>query len=1218
MAGPIAIRKGVDRKSKTVLDPHEAFTAGEVVTEVEITTPPTRGSATVVESGTRVRYVAPDEFVREATFSWRMLVDGNWTSPAVVTLRVGRLPRRPGLAFPRRPIDEIPIARPAIVAAADSPTTAYRTPVTIDVLANDTGVELSVVSASQPEQGSTVVNLDGTITYTPGEDFSGEDAFSYVITDGPQMAVGTVTVTVEAPVIAAEPDSATAIGTTPILIDPLANDIGTGLTVTAVGAAAHGVAAIADAGARITYTATLGYTGPDSFTYTITDGSARTSVSTVQVEVLAPPIFASPDAAATTTTTPVVVSVLANDTGVGLTLTEVAVSPADGAAVISGGGTTITYTANPAFTGEDSFTYLITDAYGQTDIAVVTVTVEAATSTILAVNDSVAAVAGTTQTISPLTNDIGSSLSISAVGSPSNGGQAIRTNGNSQILYTPAIGFAGTETFTYTITNGSQSSTATITAEVEVPGFAVANDTYSTGAGVPVTFSPLANDTGQGLRIARIGGACRASCTVLNDDSTIGPPAGHDLFRIPFDKDAACHRPMGLNAAVGIAGGTLNETSFDPDITDTAAVNAAMARIGRITFSTGAATFKYQHRVAATDGVRVVGWRGLRASSSGSGEGFGAGGNTLVDVRMPAPGVNRDGSTIEYPPTNINGTPKAGDNSIVLYPEDGNPASTTAVLLNQFRYNMPDGVIPRAADGQNAEARFIRRVDLLLTDVAGSGNGTGVGASELIPPGTYLRWFEISDPNHGPINHPLNCTGTRQNGNKDKPAEPQVLPSAHLLGKKRVWPAKNVDQGADGASKPDNNLGPFNYGQKFWIPPTPANKALRNDATLCQNNRQQRLFDCLMYQGMYLVDGHGQSAPGDTSKGEMRIRIDNLIPSAVQTDLQGFLDRLLARNVLKPMRNPRRYNSETERHSDGLCYAGGGGPIDANSINNAWNATPTTGGPTPILSIRMREIEPIWAQDIVRHQTDKSGRNITANFNTSYGQFGDVAFGVTLDEAWLDFYITFAPAEFPTFDIDTKRSGCTLQAPSNPSRTGTLQSGKIPGIGLSGDGTGGTTPRQDDKWSARCHFEPFNSPRGSNGDVPLADRGKIRPSTYDYDQTRTGTQGGRKRYFTKADGTEPFLLKGVRYRWTQRVKINDPGVANGENEIWLDGERVFLKTDVTWRGPVAPTVARISGFKPHSYYGGGDCDGPTFTSYVKFGRFRVYDEPPSFSILPPD
>lgn len=403
-----------------------------------------------------------------------------------------------------------------------------------------------------------------------------------------------------------------------------------------------------------------------------------------------------------------------------------------------------------------------------------------------------------------------------------------------------------------------------------------------------------------------------------------------DLWLFPFNKDSACHRPLGAGYQIGIPASTTNETSYSGEVSDEQAIAAAMDRIGRITFSTGAATFKYQHRVQAGDGLRRVGWRGLRASSSGSGEGFGTGGNTLVDLRMPERGISRDGFTVEYPPTNINGTPNAGDNSIVLYPEDGNPASTIAVLLNQFRYDMPDGVVPRASDGQNAEARFIRRVDLRGTDVSRSGNGNGVGASELLPPGTYLRWFEVSDPNHGPILHPLNMTGTREN-----------VASTHILARTRVWPAKNVDGGITSAQ----NLGPFPYGTRFFIPPTPANRALRS--AICANNRQRRLFDCLMYFGVYLVDGHGQPAANDSTKGECRIRIDNLFPSSVRTDYQGFLDRLVAQKILRPMRNPRRHASETERFNSpgalghGWCFAGGGGPIDSAIDvwrNNAWDA----------------------------------------------------------------------------------------------------------------------------------------------------------------------------------------------------------------------------------------------------------------------------------------
>jgi len=51
-----------------------------------------------------------------------------------------------------------------------------------------------------------------------------------------------------------------------------------------------------------------------------------------------------------------------------------------------------------------------------------------------------------------------------------------------------------------------------------------------------------------------------------------------------------------------------------------------------------------------------------------------------------------------------------------------------------------------------------------------------------------------------------------------------------------------------------------------------------------------------------------------------------------------------------------------------------------------------------------------------------------------------------------------------------------------------------------------------------------------------------------------------------------------------------------------------------WRGAVSNTTAQIYSFKFHNYYGGGDCDGPTYDSFVKFGRVYILDRAPDFSI----
>src|SRR5262249_790002 len=59
------------------------------------------------------------------------------------------------------------------------------------------------------------------------------------------------------------------------------------LTVTAVSSPSNGT--VLNQNGRITYTPLPGFTGPDSFTYTIDDGQGGTSTATVQVTVVAPP-----------------------------------------------------------------------------------------------------------------------------------------------------------------------------------------------------------------------------------------------------------------------------------------------------------------------------------------------------------------------------------------------------------------------------------------------------------------------------------------------------------------------------------------------------------------------------------------------------------------------------------------------------------------------------------------------------------------------------------------------------------------------------------------------------------------------------------------------------------------------------------------------------------------------------------------------------------------
>ncbi len=79
----------------------------------------------------------------------------------------------------------------AVAAVNDAPvaqndTATTHSPVTINVLANDTDVDgdtLTVISASAPH-GTTTINYDQTVTYVPNDGFSGQDTLTYKISDG--------------------------------------------------------------------------------------------------------------------------------------------------------------------------------------------------------------------------------------------------------------------------------------------------------------------------------------------------------------------------------------------------------------------------------------------------------------------------------------------------------------------------------------------------------------------------------------------------------------------------------------------------------------------------------------------------------------------------------------------------------------------------------------------------------------------------------------------------------------------------------------------------------------------------------------------------------------------------------------------------------------------------------------------------------------------------
>ncbi len=159
------------------------------------------------------------------------------------------------------------------------------------ILENDSDLEGSSLTAllvSSPVYGMLTLNPDGSFSYIPNQDFNGLDSFSYIANDGSQDSAETVVSLAIAPVQdtpVAFPDSSSTPEDTPIVFDVLVNDHdadGDILTVTSVGIPSHGSSSTD--GTLVTYTPGPGYSGTDSFEYTITDGY-QSATGTVNVTI---------------------------------------------------------------------------------------------------------------------------------------------------------------------------------------------------------------------------------------------------------------------------------------------------------------------------------------------------------------------------------------------------------------------------------------------------------------------------------------------------------------------------------------------------------------------------------------------------------------------------------------------------------------------------------------------------------------------------------------------------------------------------------------------------------------------------------------------------------------------------------------------------------------------------------------------------------------------
>ena len=142
---------------------------------------------------------------------------------------------------------------------------------------------------------------DGSFSYIPAPDFNGADSFTYRVFDGSRysnVAMVTIDVVPVNDVPVAQGQAVTTNEDTPKIITLSANDIdSTSLTFVVVNGPSHGsLGTIGSSSctvqgrgsictANVTYTPTANYHGPDSFTFSATDGQATSNPATVSITV---------------------------------------------------------------------------------------------------------------------------------------------------------------------------------------------------------------------------------------------------------------------------------------------------------------------------------------------------------------------------------------------------------------------------------------------------------------------------------------------------------------------------------------------------------------------------------------------------------------------------------------------------------------------------------------------------------------------------------------------------------------------------------------------------------------------------------------------------------------------------------------------------------------------------------------------------------------------
>ena len=278
------------------------------------------------------------------------------------------------------------------------------------------------------------------------------------------------------------------------------------------------------------------WNGSDTLNFIASDEGAKTGSDTASFTVLPvnDPPTAVDDSLTVNEDSSASINVLLNDSDVEndtISVTEVTQGGHGTVSLVD--DSTVSYTPDADFNGEDSFTYTVTDDEGAASTAMVFVTVNPINDKPQAVNDSSRTAQATAVDIDVILNDIdvdGDTLAVSSVMSAQHGTTSIVSD--TTVRYTPETGFFGADSFDYIISDGhGGNDTARVFITVNDPPTAV-NDSASTNEDNAVTIDLIQNDSdteGDSIWVSSVQAAANGS-VVDNNDGTVEYTPNADFF----------------------------------------------------------------------------------------------------------------------------------------------------------------------------------------------------------------------------------------------------------------------------------------------------------------------------------------------------------------------------------------------------------------------------------------------------------------------------------------------------------------------------------------------------------------------------------------------------------------------------------------------------------------------------------------------------------------